>query len=56
MRIVVLKGLVLFFSIVLIGCENTEKKLMKEGGELVVKIEKYKAENGHLPNSLESLG
>ncbi len=56
MRIVVLKGLVLLFSIVMIGCDNAEKKLMKKGDELVVKIEKYKVENGHLPNSLESLG
>lgn len=56
MRLVVLKVLVLLFSIVVIGCDSAEKKLMKEGDELVVKIEKHKVENGHLPNNLESLG
>jgi hypothetical protein len=53
MRLVVLKGLVLLFSIVMIGCDSAEKKLMKEGDELVVKIEKHKVENGHLPNNFE---
>ena len=29
---------------------------MKEGDELVLKIEKYKAHKGHLPKSIEDVG
>lgn len=56
MREVVLKGLVLLFLIMIVGCNNAEKKLIEQGDELVLKIEKYKEEKGHLPNSIEDVG
>jgi hypothetical protein len=36
--------------------DNDEGKLMKQGNELVEKIEAYKSENGKLPDNLEDMG
>lgn len=44
------------FLIMVVGCDNAENKLIKQGDELVLKIEKYKEEKGHLPNSIEDVG
>ena len=56
MREVVLRGLVIFFLIIAVGCGNSEKKLIKQGDELVSKIEEYKEQKGYLPNSIEDVG
>lgn len=45
------------FSIALFSsCSYSDKKLIKQGDELVLKIEGFKAEKGYLPNSLEDIG
>lgn len=33
-----------------------EKKLVKQGNEIVVKVEEYRFRKGHLPNNLGELG
>ena len=43
-------------TMVIFGCQDPNKKLIKKGNEIVSKVENYKQKYGHLPEGLESLG
>lgn len=48
--------LILFFFWFFYLKDYRENRLIKEGNELVEKIEQFRIENGNLPHSLEELG
>jgi hypothetical protein len=49
-----LVGLILFYFLFIRNSRETELEI--EGNQLVEKIEKYKKENGFLPNKLSDIG
>lgn len=49
---IVIIGLVAFYFII----PSKEEKLTNQGNEIIQKIEKYRVDNGHLPNSLTEIG
>jgi hypothetical protein len=56
MKAIIFKTLFLFISVALFSCSISEKRQIKQGDELIVKIEEFKAEKGYLPDSLEDIG
>ncbi len=50
-------ALVVVLSVSLSSCDYLEKReVIKEGNEVIAKIEKFKKDNGRLPESLEEVG
>jgi hypothetical protein len=41
---------------IVVECDNAENRLMKQGDKLILKIERYKLQEGYLPNSIEDIG
>lgn len=56
MNNIILVSLTTLLLIAFANCSNQEKVLVKQGNDLISKIEEYESVNGSLPDSLEILG